>query len=117
MNTNKSKNITEKIKMWSKWLSSNLSNQTDSNESGEEIKKEVKDTPFTIIQHNNELKVTMGQNLLKSGFKTVEEAEKYIKSKPWELMLTANAVFYDSVKAEMQRLKEETLNNLQHGEN
>ena len=49
--------------------------------------KEVKKTPFTLIERNEEVLITIGGTVASDKkFKTWEEATKYINKKEWELI-------------------------------
>lgn len=51
---------------------------------------EVKNSPFTLVKNENEeVFITCGNQIMSpEKFKTFEEAIKYIKKKPWELITT-----------------------------
>lgn len=68
--------------------------QNNSNSSAEEAvevkTKIIKETPFMLINKSDEPEkgwvITTANMALKDGFETSEEAEKYIKKKPWDLI-------------------------------
>lgn len=77
---------------------SKLQNQADKQESTLEIEiREVEGTPFRVIKNENGVNIIMGDQVLNKGFKEIKEAEDYIASKPWELILIAGAVYSDFI--------------------
>lgn len=57
----------------------------------------IKGTPFTSMEINEKFAIALGNNLLKLGFETRDEAEKYVQGLPWEIILPATAVYYEFV--------------------
>ena len=76
----------------------NLQDQADRQESNLEVEiKEVEGTPFRIVRNEKEVSIIMGDQVLKRGFNEIEEAEDYVASKPWELILIAGAVYNEFI--------------------
>lgn len=63
---------------------------------GKPIVVTINDAPFNIIEHNGDILITIGNDVLKRC-ETVEEAVKYIEAKPWELILNASAIYIEYV--------------------
>lgn len=57
----------------------------------------IEGTPFTSMEINEKFAIALGNNLLKLGFETRDEAEKYVQGLPWEIILPATAVYYEFV--------------------
>lgn len=54
---------------------------------------EIENTPFCVVEEKKGVKVVMGNNLMTAKiFKNVDEATKYIHTKPWELIIPAAAL-------------------------
>lgn len=108
MNTKKH-GQTEKSKQESKRLKSSES-QGDNYPSSDEFKKHyhvVEDTPFTLIYHNEQYHICLGQNIVGAKpFKSIPEAEEYINQKPWQLMLVAGYIYGKMVEAKIKENKE-----------
>lgn len=87
----------------SKESKSKEENQNNSNYS-EEWKH-----PFQTVNHNGEVRITIAGGLAsRKKFKTIEEAEEYIETKPWDLIQTVSIVAYHALKEmEKQMEKEE----------
>lgn len=53
-------------------------------------KKEVKNSPFTLVKkENNEVLITCGNQIMcPDKFTTFKEAEEHINEKPWSLICT-----------------------------
>lgn len=65
----------------------------------------VEDTPFTIIHHNEKYHICLANNIVGDRpFDSIEEAEDYIKQKPWQLILVSNYIYGKMVE---QKIKEE----------
>lgn len=76
-------------------------------------KQEVENTEmkqcdiFTIVKKNNECYVCLGNEVMaQQKFKTIPEAEKYIRSKPYELLINATCYVIDYIK-KTNKIKEE----------
>lgn len=54
-------------------------------------------TPFTSVEINGKFAITIRENVLKLGFETREEAEKYVQGLPWEIILPAAAIYNEYV--------------------
>lgn len=56
----------------------------------------VENTPFALIERNEKWGIVMGNQMVSNQFfDTTEEAEKFIESKPWSLILVAALTFVD----------------------
>ena len=53
-------------------------------------------TPFNTAEINEKFAITLGRNVLKLGFETREEAEKYVQGLPWEIILPAAAIYNEN---------------------
>ena len=76
-------------------LNMDAENVSTNRENSSELIKviEVNDCPLTIGVKDEEVMVALGYNVLKKGFGSIKEAKDYIRKKPWDLLLTASAVF------------------------
>lgn len=57
----------------------------------------IEGTPFNTVEINGKFAITFGKNVLKLGFETREEAEKYVQGPPWEVILMAAACYTEFV--------------------
>lgn len=57
----------------------------------------IEGTPFNSVEINEKFAITLGRNVLKLGFETREEAEKYVQGLPWEIILIAAACYNEYV--------------------
>lgn len=57
----------------------------------------IEGTPFTTAEINEKFAITLGKNVLRLGFETREEAEKYVQGLPWEIILPAAAIYNEFV--------------------
>lgn len=79
----------------------------------DEIKAhEVKDTPFTIVEHTDEQGTTChiavgNQFVSNHQFETVEQAKKYIAKKPYELIFATCIVIFNKLNERNQTIKED----------
>lgn len=79
----------------------------------DEIKAhEVKDTPFTIVEHTDEKGTTChiavgNQFVSNQQFETVEQAKKYIAKKPYELIFATCIVIFNKLNERNQTIKED----------
>lgn len=65
---------------------------------------QVDDTPFIVIKDNDKWKIIFGQSVASNNFfDTKEEAIRYIKRKPWDLILISASIYNEMV----QQLKNE----------
>lgn len=57
------------------------------------------DEHFTIINHNGEFLIAIGNQVVsRKKFKSLQEAEDYIDSKPWDIILNATALMFNRLK-------------------
>lgn len=59
---------------------------------------QVTDTPFTIIEivEEGKFKITIANNIVSTKeFTSKQAAIKYVKSRPWDLILNVTAMFTD----------------------
>lgn len=64
----------------------------------------IKDTPFSIIEKDNECFIVCGKIKAEKKFKNYEEAKKYIKTKPWELIALLTEVMYNYMYKEKKNI-------------
>lgn len=57
----------------------------------------IEGTPFNSVEINEKFAITLGKNVLKLGFETREEAERYVQDLPWEIILPAAAIYNEFV--------------------
>ena len=57
----------------------------------------IEGTPFNSVEINEKYAISLGNNILKIGFETREEAEKYVQSLPWDVILPAAAIYTEFV--------------------
>lgn len=57
----------------------------------------IEGTPFSSVEINEKFAITFGKNILKLGFETREEAEKYVQDLPWDIILMAAACYTEFV--------------------
>jgi hypothetical protein len=57
----------------------------------------IEGTPFNSVEINEKFAITLGKNVLKFGFETREDAEKYVQGLPWEIILIAAACYTEFV--------------------
>lgn len=56
----------------------------------------VENTPFALIERDGKWGIVMGNQMVSDQyFDTTEEAERFIESKPWSLILVAALTFVD----------------------
>ena len=53
----------------------------------------IEGTPFNSAEINEKFAIILGGNLLKLGFETREDAEKYVQGLPWDVILMAAACY------------------------
>lgn len=54
---------------------------------------------FTIVERNGNFNIAVGNKIItKKTFISIEDAENYIDSKPWELIVNATCCIYDLSK-------------------
>lgn len=59
----------------------------------EEGVEPIEGTPFNSVEINEKFAIILGNNVLKAGFETREEAEEYVQGLPWEIILPAAAIY------------------------
>ena len=60
--------------------------------------EEVKNTPFTLVERENEVLITIGNQICDSNvFANKTEAKKYINKKPWMLIATTSLILSQNV--------------------
>ena len=74
---------------------------------GKPIVTTINDAPFNIIENKGEILITIGNDVLKKC-ETVEDAVKYIESKPWELILNATAIYVEYINKMKKEDKDES---------
>ena len=57
----------------------------------------IEGTPFNSVEINEKFAITLGNNIIKLGFETREEAEKHVQGLPWEIILPAAAIYNEFV--------------------
>ena len=57
----------------------------------------IEGTPFNSTEINEKFAITFGKNVIKLGFETREDAEKYVQGLPWEIILPAAAIYNEFV--------------------
>ena len=69
---------------------------------------EIDGTPFTGINIQNKWILVMGNDVASGKkFDTIEEARKYVESKPWELIVTAGSIFRDILNKNKRKEEKE----------
>lgn len=76
-------------------------NRLNTNKKNKKMEKtferhDIDDTPFSVITtvEDSECRITIANNIVsRKIFKTKEEAIKYVKKRPWELILNTTALF------------------------
>lgn len=54
------------------------------------------ETIFTIVEQNGNFRIAVANKLIsRMNFVTLEEAQSYIDSKPWELIINATCAIYE----------------------
>ena len=82
-------------------------------EEGYETKPKVQSTElvkthqhdvFIIVEKNGQCLIALGDKIIsKCSFSTVEEAQNYIDSKPWELIINATCAVWEIVVKQTQK--------------
>lgn len=69
----------------------------------------IEGSPFTAIQLQNERwALVMGDQLVSDQtFENVDEATKFVESKPWSLIMTASYIYTDFINKNINNLKQE----------
>lgn len=61
----------------------------------------VQDAPFTLICQDGIYKIACANHIVsRKEFENEESARKYIKSRPWELIVNLQVVIYGQLKAQ-----------------
>lgn len=56
------------------------------------------DEHFTIINHDGEFLIAIGNQVVsRKKFQSLQEAEQYIDSKPWDIILNATALMFNKL--------------------
>lgn len=79
--------------------------QEDSSSSSNLIEQvhQVKGTPFTLVYAREQYHICIGNQVVgDKPFQTIPQAETYIKSKPWQLILTAGYIYGKLVEQKLQ---------------
>lgn len=81
--------------------------QAGNSPSSEHIIEEVSECEiFTIVKAIGRYHICLGNEVCaKKAFGSIKEAEEYIYSKPWELIMTATAVFQKRAEALQKMMK------------
>lgn len=65
---------------------SNIRSKDASSEGGQ-VYYIVENTPFVIVRYKDAYRIAVGNQIVSDNeFKTIGEAEEYVKGKPWELI-------------------------------
>lgn len=67
--------------------------------------KHVKGTPFTIVQTEGIVQITIGSDVVGNDYKSIKEAEEAINNKSWNLIILAAAVIANKMTEYKQRNK------------
>ena len=69
----------------------------------------IEGSPFTAIQLQNERwALVMGDQLVSDQtFENVDEATKFVESKPWSLIMTASYIYVDYINKNINDLKQD----------
>lgn len=62
----------------------------------------INEAPFNFVEKDDEIMITIGTEVLKKC-ETMEEAVKYVETKPWDLILNATAIYVEYIN----KIKEE----------
>lgn len=81
--------------------------QVDNKELNGNKVTDVVNTPFTIVELKNDIIIAMGKDAVCTGFNSREDAENYINEKPWQLMLTAAAIYTNHINKIMDKKNKE----------
>ena len=77
--------------------------KVDKQESSLDIEIIDTDTVFKIVRNEDRVSIVMGDQIMMRNLESIEKAKKVIEEKPWELILTASAMyteFINNVKKE-----------------
>ena len=79
-------------------VSEQSQSQEDSNKSTLIKYEEVKGTPFTLIEKDNKVLITIGNLVCDPNvFKNKREAKKHINKKPWLLIATTAMILAEKI--------------------
>jgi hypothetical protein len=69
----------------------------------------IENSPFTAIKlQNGRWGLVMGDQLVSDQtFEDVDEASKFVESKPWSLIMTASYIYVDYINKNINDLKQE----------
>ena len=91
--------------------SQNQQEEADSSKSTS-IVNNVENTPFKTIETEKAgVCIIFGDTMVKTGFQSHEDAEEWINSKPWELILNAGAIYGMYINETNKAIKNEIINN------
>lgn len=77
----------------------------------------VEDTPFTVIYHNGKHHICIANNIVGDRpFDSIEEAERFIEKKPWQLILVSNYIYGKMVEQKIKEAKEQEQKQEKKGE-
>lgn len=78
----------------------------NSQSNGRELVKEVFNSPFKVVQTDNDILLVMGRHVVKRGFDSVQQAISYVRKRDWELILTASAIYNEYINEEKLKKNE-----------
>ena len=79
-------------------VSEKLKSQEDNNKSTLISYEAVEDTPFTLVERENKVLITIGNQVCDQNvFENKTEAKKYISKKPWILIATTSLILSQNV--------------------
>ena len=79
-------------------LSEKSQSQEDNNKSTLIKYEEVENTPFTLVEKENKVLITIGNQVCDPNiFENKTEAKKYINKKPWMLIATTSLILSHNV--------------------
>lgn len=69
-----------------------------------ELVKTQQHDVFIIVEKNGQCLIALGDKIVsKNTFATIEEAQNYIDSKPWELIINATCAVWEIVVKQTQK--------------
>ena len=71
--------------------------KVDKQESSLDIEIIDTDTVFKIVKNEDRVSIVMGEQIMMRNLEDVEEAQQIIEDKPWELILTASAMYTEQI--------------------
>lgn len=74
--------------------------------------KQSKEEPFVIVKVENKYQIAVGNNIVsRKKFDTIKQAEIYIMSRPYELIINTNlCMFYEILKTENKNKEDQKTN-------